>query len=161
MNLPENDQVFKLLKVLGWQVAQSDRYRPRPDRLPHHIIRLNKNVPSDGGDITFFALVGKQDETFWNVLDLLLKDLRVINRTRREKRKIREELLDYCRYILQNRESIKNNQDIETRAQAFLSRVLMTEQEWLVVAYRRSHLRKENRDDGGGNYYIELRHKLV
>jgi hypothetical protein len=134
MNLSDNEELFKLLKVLGWQVARADKYSPKPDKLPHHIVRLNKNVPSDGGDITFFPLVGKQDETFWNVLNLLLEDPRAKNRSRREKRRIREELLDYCRDIIQDRENIQNNQDIDTRAGTFLNQVLLPEQEWLVVS---------------------------
>jgi hypothetical protein len=135
MNIPENEQeLFNLLKTLGWQFARAEKYSPKPDKLPRHFARLDKNIAYDGQDITFFPLVGKQDQTFENVFNLLLKEPRVKNRTRREIRKIREELLDYCRDIIQNRESIQTDQDINNRARPFLNRVLLPEQEWRVVS---------------------------
>lgn len=138
MAISQDEPVFKLSVVLGRQIFQSDRYSPRPDRVPHHIVRLDKNVPTNAGDIVFFTLIGKQDETFCNVLNLLLNDPRARNHTRRQKRKIREEVLDYCREIIRNRENIQNDQDIEAnienRARAFLHRVLLPEQEWRVIS---------------------------
>jgi hypothetical protein len=137
MAISQDEQVFKLSMVLGWQVFQSDKYRPRPDRMPH-IVRLDKKVPTNVGDIAFFTLVGKQDETFWNVYNLLLKDQRARNHTPRQKNKIKEELLDYCREIIRDGENIQNDQNkdanIRNRATAFLHRVLLEEQEWRVIS---------------------------
>jgi hypothetical protein len=78
--ISQDDEVLKLSVVLGRQVFESDWYSPRPDRIPH-IVRLNRNVPTEAGDITLFPLVGKQDKPFWNVLSLLLKDPRARNHT--------------------------------------------------------------------------------
>lgn len=108
MAVPENQEILKLLKVLGWQFARPEKhYRHLDDKGVHHFARLNQNVVPSGGQnmpTTFFPLVGKQDETFWNVLNLLFLEPHIKNRTRIEKRKIKKELLDYCGEIFQNRE---------------------------------------------------------
>jgi hypothetical protein len=138
MAVPVNQQIPELLRVLGWQFARPERhYRNLDDKGVHHFARINQNVvPSGGQNIatTHFPLVGKQDETFWNVLNLLSQDARVRNRTRIDRRRIRRELLNYCGEIYQNRQRINDDPDIQSRAQAFLNRVILPEQQWLVVS---------------------------
>ena len=136
MTVPDNEELLKLLKVLGWQFARPEKHRPRPDKLGLHYIRLNLNVASGDQDMTttLLPLGGKQNETFENVFNLLSQEPRVKNRTRIERNKIRRELRNYCGEIFQNRQSINNDQDIDSRARTFLDRVLLPEQEWLVVS---------------------------
>jgi hypothetical protein len=137
-NLPENEQLSKFLKILGRQCVQSEKYIPRSDRLPSIIAALDEDAAYQGQEMTYFPLAGKQSETFEKVLNLLLADSRVKNQSRIESRRIYKELLNYCRDIIKNKESIRNQQDIDkyigTKAEAFLKRLLMPEQEWLVVS---------------------------
>jgi hypothetical protein len=133
MKLLENKQVFSLLKVLGWQCVDSEKYKPKSNQLPSVIAVLDKQGGSHGLDRTFFPLVGKQYQTFENVKNLLLKEPCVKNRSRKEIREIKDALFDYCRDIIKSKERIKNEQDMDTKAKAFLDRVLLPEQEWLVV----------------------------
>jgi hypothetical protein len=137
-NPPEDEQLYKFLKILGWQCFQSDKYTPRLDRLPGVIAALDKDAASKGQEMTYFPLAGGQSETLRKVLDLLLVDDRISNGSQKESREIYDKLLDYCRDIINNKENIRNHQDIDkeigTRVQAFLNQVLMPEQEWLVIS---------------------------
>lgn len=67
MTVPENEQILKLLKALGWQFAQPERHTLKSDKLPH-LVRLDLRVPSSGGQdmtmmTTLLPMGKKQDET--------------------------------------------------------------------------------------------------
>lgn len=138
-NPSENEQLYKFLGILGRQCLHSEKYIPTQKRLARVIAALDRDAAYQDQEMTYFSLAGGQYETLRKVMDLLLTDDRIPNESRKEKREIYNELLDYCREIFNNKDSIiKKQQDIDkdigARAEAFLNRLLMQEQKWLVIS---------------------------